>query len=71
MAYFNQHYVATGLFTKETGRALARLQKKREVSDYDDFCIASAEEALEQIEVAANIVAETKEYLQKNFNRYK
>ena len=65
VAYFNQHYVATGLFSKETGKSLARLQKKREVSDYDDFYIASAEEALEQIEVAANIVAETKDYLQK------
>ena len=46
VAYFNQHYVATGLFSKETGKSLARLQKKREVSDYDDFYIASAEEAL-------------------------
>ena len=65
VAYFNQHYVATGLFSKETGRNLARLQKKREASDYDDFYIASAEEALEQINVASNIVAEAKAYLQE------
>ena len=54
------------MFSKETGRALARLQKKREVSDYDDVYIASAEEAMEQIEVASNIVAEVKVYLQEN-----
>ena len=66
VAYFNQHYVATEVFSKESGRTLARLQRKREVSDYDDFYIASVEEAREQIEVAANITAEVKKYLQDN-----
>ncbi|MBR4058866.1 MAG: HEPN domain-containing protein [Lachnospiraceae bacterium] len=63
VAYFNQHYVATEMFSKECGRTLARLQRKREVSDYDDFYIASVEEAQEQIEVASNIIAEVKKYL--------
>ena len=66
VAYFNQHYVATEVFSKESGRTLARLQRQREVSDYDDFYIASVEEAREQIEVAANITAEVKKYLQDN-----
>ena len=38
---------------------------KREASDYDDFYIASVEEAQEQIEVAAKIAAEVKEYLKE------
>ena len=65
VAYFNQHYVATELFPRDCGRILARLQRKREVSDYDDFYIASIEEAQEQIEVATLIAAEVKKYLQE------
>ena len=41
IAYFNQNYVATDIFPRELGRKLARLQQKREKSDYDDFYIAS------------------------------
>ena len=65
VAYFNQHYVATEVFSKESGRSLARLQRKREASDYDDFYIASVEEAQEQIAVAAKIAAEVKEYFKE------
>lgn len=41
VAYFNKEYVAVGILPRELGRLLARLQKKRETSDYDDFYIAS------------------------------
>lgn len=63
VAYFNQNYVATGTFPKAIGRLLARLQKKREISDYDDFYVASTEEAKEQFEAADSIVNEVKNYL--------
>lgn len=63
VAYFNQHYVATEMFEKECGRKLAKLQKKREASDYDDFYIASAEEAHQQIESAAYINRAIKVFL--------
>lgn len=65
VAYFNQHYVATEIFPKESGRGLARLQRKRETSDYDDFYVASVEEAQEQIDVAVKIVDEVKNYLKE------
>ena len=65
VAYFNQHYVATEIFLKESGRGLVRLQRKRETSDYDDFYVASVEEAQEQIDVAVKIVDEVKKYLQE------
>ena len=32
-----QHYVRTGLLTKEDGALLARLQNMRHTGDYDDF----------------------------------
>ena len=65
IAYFNQHYVATGVFEKELGRRLGRLKKKRETSDYDDFYVASYSEASEQYEAAELIVKNVQEYLKK------
>lgn len=65
VAYFNQHYVATDMLSREAGRRLARLQKKRETSDYDDFYVASAAEAQEQLDSARSIVSEIKDYLQQ------
>lgn len=66
VAYFNKEYVAQGIFSRETGRLLARLQKKREASDYDDFYIASHDEAAEQINAAGDILKEIKVYLHKS-----
>lgn len=63
VAYFNHHYVAVGIFAREIGRTLARLQKKRETSDYDDFYVVSLEEAKEQIVAAKNILGAIKDYL--------
>lgn len=63
IAYFNKNYVATGVFKREIGRGLGRIQQKREKSDYDDFYIASVEEAEEQICVASNTISEIKAFL--------
>lgn len=56
VATFNHNYIASGMYEKEIGRLLSRLQKKRENSDYDDFYIASKEEAEDQIKFAEQIV---------------
>lgn len=66
IAYFNKNYVATGIFEKDIWRKLARLQQKREQSDYDDFFIASKEEAQKQYNNAENIISAIIEYLRKN-----
>lgn len=66
IAYFNKNYVATGIFEKDMGRKLARLQQKREQSDYDDFFIASKEEAQKQYNNAEHIISAIIEYLRKN-----
>ena len=65
VAYFNKEYVAAGIFPREIGRLLARLQKKRETSDYDDFYIASKEKATEQFQTAELVIDEAKKYLEK------
>lgn len=65
VAYFNKTYVATDVFTKEIGRKIARLQQKREKSDYDDFYIASKEETIEQLEYAKTVICEIEKYLDK------
>ena len=49
--------------SKDIGRKIARLQQKREKSDYDDFYIASKEEAEEQIGNAKSIIAAIQDYL--------
>ena len=66
VAHFNKEYVATGKVSRDLGRLLARLQQKREQSDYDDFFIASREEAEKQLKNAISIVAGIKQYLELN-----
>lgn len=64
VAYFNQKYVAGDIFPRELGRCLGRLKQKRETSDYDDFYVASMEEAQEQIQAAEFILGNIKCYLE-------
>lgn len=63
VAYFNKEYVATAILPGEMGRRLARLKMKREESDYNDFFIASAEEAKAQIEAVEYMLPLIKAYL--------
>ena len=66
MGYFNKEYVAKEIFPREIGRKLGTLQRVREKSDYDDFFIASKEEAQKQFDNAESIVAAIIEYMRKN-----
>ena len=63
VAYFNQHYVASSIFSREIGRRLATLKQLREKSDYDDFYIASREQAERQLDSAGVIIKSICEYL--------
>ncbi|MDO4262161.1 MAG: HEPN domain-containing protein [Eubacteriales bacterium] len=65
VAYFNQNYVATDIFDREIGKRLGRLKRKRETSDYDDFYVASCEEAKEQYEAAELIVKSVQSFLKE------
>ena len=63
VAYFNQHYFASSIFPIEIGRRLATLKQLREKSDYDDFYIASREQAERQLDSAGVIIKSICEYL--------
>lgn len=65
IAYFNQHYVATGGFDREIGKRLGRLKRKRETNDYDDFYVASYDEAEEQYESAEMIIKNIQTFLKE------
>ena len=63
VAYFNKTYVATEIFSSETGKKLGRLKQERESSDYDDFYVASLTDATDQYNSAKLIIDEIEKYL--------
>lgn len=69
VAYFNKRYVAADVFPRELGKRLGRLKTKREESDYDDFFVASKEEAQSQLETAQYALKLINEYLLKTTRR--
>ncbi len=68
IGYFNKTYVATEKFSKEIGKKLGRIKTVREESDYNDFFIASEQEAKEQIQTAELIIEAVKGYLEGALN---
>ena len=66
VAYFNKAFVATGIFPGEMGRRLARLKMKREESDYNDFFIASSDEAGAQLQSVEYMMPLIKKYLMEH-----
>lgn len=65
MAYFNKEYVANDIFSRELGKRLGSLKQLREKSDYDDFYIASKNQAEEQVETARLTLKAVQEYVTK------
>lgn len=67
---FNKDYVKTEIFPRELGRRIAEAEEIRHASDYDDFFIATKEEAHEQIATAQELVSLVETYCyEKNKNR--
>jgi len=67
IAYFNQHYIASGKIGKEYSKILMSAQKIRNSCDYDDFYIVSKEEAQNQITNAEKFTEKMTEYLSITF----
>lgn len=65
LAHFNKHYVHSGLFPKDIGRKVAKLEVIRHKCDYDDFYVASKEDALEQIRVAQEVIALAENFMKE------
>ena len=55
IGYFNKNYVHTDRFPREIGRNISKAAKIRQASDYDEFYIASKEEAERQIQTAKEL----------------
>lgn len=62
IANFNKDYVKTEIFSREIGRKIGEAEEIRHASDYDDFYIASCEEAERQIDVACEFIQMVEEY---------
>jgi uncharacterized protein (UPF0332 family) len=55
IAFFNQHYVKTGVFDKELSKMIDSCYRLREKADYDDFYLVARDEAVQQLEKAKKI----------------
>lgn len=62
IANFNKEYVKTEIFPREIGRKISGVEEIRHASDYDDFYIATREEADEQIAIAEEFVQMIEKY---------
>lgn len=62
IANFNKEYVRTEIFPRIIGRKIARAEEIRHASDYDDFYIATREEAGQMIETAEEFLSMAREY---------
>lgn len=65
LANFNKDYVKTGIFSKNFGRKIAQAEEIRHASDYDDFYIATKENAEEQIMTAKELIEQIEFYCQE------
>ena len=66
MANFNKDYVKTSVFPREMGRKIGQAEEIRHASDYDDFYIASKNQAQEQYETAKFAIELVVKYLENS-----
>ena len=66
---FNKEYIKTGIFPGTLGRRIAEAEEIRHASDYDDFYIATKEEAEEQIMTADQIIRLIEIYSKENLKQ--
>lgn len=63
IAHFNHFHVKEGDFPKEASKIIKSLSEMREHADYEDFFVASRQDAEEQILKAEHFLQLTKSYL--------
>ena len=68
IANFNKDYVKTEIFSKNLGRKISVAEEIRHASDYDDFYIATKEEAAEQIATAEELIQAITAYCEQKNN---
>ena len=65
LANFNKDYVKTEIFPRNLGKRIAEAEEIRHASDYDDFYIATREEAQEQIATAEELIQRVENYVKE------
>lgn len=60
---FNMYYLKPGIFDNKLGKVLIEAEKIRTRSDYDDFYVASKQQAERQLVNAKEFIATIKSYL--------
>ena len=71
MRLLNKEYVKTGIFPRKIGRKISGVEEIRHASDYDDFYIATKEEADEQIAVAEEFIQMIETYCMQWYDKEK
>ena len=69
IANFNKNYIKTDVFPREIGRKISEAEEIRHASDYDDFYIASKEEAERQVSVADEFIQLIEAYCNKRIKK--
>ena len=69
IANFNKNYIKTEVFPREIGRKISEAEEIRHASDYDDFYIASKEEAERQVSVADEFILLIEAYCNKRIKK--
>lgn len=67
LANFNKNYVKTEIFPRKLGKKIVESEEIRHASDYDDFYIATKEEAEEQIQTAKELIDRVEAYVEKRW----
>ena len=65
IAYFQREYIKTGIFDKKYSKYVQSVFQIRNSCDYDDFFIASRQDAEEQYQKAEELYEEVKAFLEK------
>ena len=68
LANFNKNYVKSEIFPRSLGRRIAEAEEIRHASDYDDFYIATKDEAKEQIETAEELIQMVEKHAEKRMD---
>ncbi len=71
IANFNKDYIKTEIFPRAIGRKIAGAEEIRHASDYDDFYIATVDEATEQINIAEEVIDLIENYCQNRIDEGK
>ena len=65
IAHFNQYFVHTGEFDRESYKLIDSAYRIREKCDYSDFFLASKEDSVNQLEQAERFVKAVEEYISR------